>query len=127
MLWFLLRNGINIVSDNNERYGGSHCIETGQAHVDNIDGYSFVCQPGGKQTDTVVLSYCSGVHKTSQNELNTINTKKLIESNITCSLAAVYTTNAPITSVQLPITSAGNFKYILLLRNSIIVLQFFTV
>ena len=99
-----------IILDNDERSGGSLCVEIGQAHEDNIDGYYCVCQPGGKQTDTVVKSHRSGVDTTSHVVLNTINPRKIIESNTISSLATVCTTFAQITSVQLPSTCAGNFE-----------------
>ena len=114
VMWFLLCNDINIISDNDERSSGSHCIGSGQTRVDD---HNCVCQPDGKQTDTVVMSHWNGVVTTSHAVLNTSSTRKTIESNITCSLATVCTSNAPITSVQLPSTCAGNFKQILLLRN----------
>ena len=41
-------------------YGG-----IGQAHVYNIDGCNCVCQAGGKQTNTSVISHRSGVDPTS--------------------------------------------------------------
>ena len=110
VVWFVLCNGINIVSENDELSGNSHCIGVGQKSVDNIDGYNCVCQPGGKQTDTVEISHCNGVDTTSHLILNTSSTRNLIESNITSSLATVCTTKAPVTFVQLPSTCAGNFK-----------------
>ena len=130
VLWFLLCNDINIfkcimrewccfyfviasinnISDNNERSSGSHCIGIGQTRVDNIDGHNCVCQPDGKLTDTVLISHCSGVVPSSHAILNKLSTRKIIESNITSILATVCTTNALITTVQLPSTNAGNFK-----------------
>ena len=111
LVWFLLCHGINIfISDNDDRSAGLQCIEIEQAHVDNIYGYNCVCHPDGKQTDSVVISHCCGVDTTSHAVLNTINTRKINESYITSSLATVYTTYAPITSVQLPCSCAGNFK-----------------
>ena len=96
-----------MISGNDKRSGGSHCSVIGLERVDNIDGYNCVSQADNKQTDTVVLSHCSGVDTTSNAVLNT---RKINDSNITSYLAAVCTTNAPITSVQLPSTCAGNFK-----------------
>ena len=107
VMWFLLCSDINIISDNDERSSGSHCIGCGQTRV---DGHNCVCQPESKQTDTVVMSHWNGVVSTSHTVLNTLSASKTIESNITCSLATVCTSNAPITSVQLPIICAGNFK-----------------
>ena len=102
MVWFLLCNGLNIILDNDERSGGSQCIGVGQAHVENIEGYRRVSHTDHKQTYSVVISHCSGVNVTSQAVLNTINMRRIIESNITSSLATVYNTNALITSVRLP-------------------------
>ena len=126
VMWFLLCNGINIISDNNERSSGSHCIGIGQTRVDNNNGHNCVYQTDGKQTDIVVISHSNGVDTTSHAVLNALSARKIVESNITCSLATSCTTNAPITSVQLPSSCAGNFKQILLLRNLIIVLQLIT-
>ena len=110
VVWFLLCNGLNIISDNDERSGGSHSTGIRQAHVDNSDGYNCVCQPSGKQTDSVVISHHCGADKSSHAVLNTITTRRIIESNITSNLATVYAANAPITSVQLPCAFGGNFK-----------------
>ena len=107
MVWFVLCNDISIVSDNDDCSGGSHCIGIGQTRVDNIDGYICASLPDDKQTDTCVLSHCNGIDATSNAVLNT---RKTIESNMTSILATVCTTNAPITSIQLPTTCAGNFN-----------------
>ena len=110
VVWFLLCTGINIISGNDERFGGSHCIGIIQTRVDNNDGCSRVNQSGGKQADTIVISHCSGINSTSHAVLNTITTRKIIESSITTSLATVCTTNARIISVQVSSTCGGNFK-----------------
>ena len=108
---FLFCNGLNIISDNNdERSSGSHCIGIGQTRVENINANNYVGQPDGKQTDTVVISQWNGVVTSSYAVLNTFSTRNTIESNVTSSLATVCTTNAPITSVQLPTTCAGIFN-----------------
>ena len=106
-MWFVLCNGISIVSDNDDCSGGSHFIENGQTRVDNIDGYICASLPDGHKTDTCVFSHYNGVDVTSNAVLNT---RKTIESNITSILATVCTTNVPITSDQLPTTCAGNFN-----------------
>ena len=106
-MWIVLCNAISIVSDNDDLSGSSHCTEIRQARVDNIDGFICASLPDDKQSDTFVLSHCNVVDTTSHAVLNT---RKSIGSNITSILATVCTTNAPITSLQLPSTCAGNYK-----------------
>ena len=79
-------------------------------YIKNNNGFNCACLLGDEQTETVVIPHCNGVGTTSHTVLNTLNARKSIESNITSSFATVCTINAPITSVQLPSTCAGNLS-----------------